>query len=345
MSVIERIPDPANFAHTYPPLFNYSGHYPHRGRDMKTNIPQNNVQHSPSPHGAGNGVFNPTFDVYDNGATYELHADLPGVDQNDIHIDFTEDNSLRVSGHKKQRQASEVNEDASDDAAISSEEESWLGMVNNIDAATTGPSPGARRTSVLDAQTYETPRENIDQWTAGRPKTNDTGRRSSITNAQARLQPAESIDAFSHHRTLSSQRREGRRTSIMNAATWEMPAENIDGATSAPRVKPAPAAQKFNFPRAVPEDNIDASTIGKARNTNIVVGPRPRSRRQSKQQNQPFLVSERSAGAFERTFRFPSPVVKDGVRVSLKDGVLTVLVTKNRPAGKTDRSKGGASLL
>lgn len=41
-----------------------------------------------------------------------------------------------------------------------------------------------------------------------------------------------------------------------------------------------------------------------------------------------YWVSERSIGQFHRTFNFPERVDQDGVRASLKDGILSVVVPK-----------------
>ncbi|KAL3466133.1 HSP20-like chaperone [Aspergillus heterothallicus] len=44
-----------------------------------------------------------------------------------------------------------------------------------------------------------------------------------------------------------------------------------------------------------------------------------------------YWVSERSVGEFQRTFSFPTRVDQDGVRASLKDGILSVIVPKAAP--------------
>ncbi|KAI5285976.1 hypothetical protein KEM54_000158 [Ascosphaera aggregata] len=41
-----------------------------------------------------------------------------------------------------------------------------------------------------------------------------------------------------------------------------------------------------------------------------------------------YWVSERSSGSFHRTFNFPARIDQDGVKASLKDGVLSVTVPK-----------------
>lgn len=43
--------------------------------------------------------FNPCFDIYETENTYELHGELPGVDRKDVIIEFTEPQTVVVSGH------------------------------------------------------------------------------------------------------------------------------------------------------------------------------------------------------------------------------------------------------
>lgn len=52
----------------------------------------------------------------------------------------------------------------------------------------------------------------------------------------------------------------------------------------------------------------------------------------SKQTNNfKYWVSERSVGEFHRSFNFPSRINQDGVKASLKNGVLSVVVPKAAP--------------
>lgn len=49
------------------------------------------------------------------------------------------------------------------------------------------------------------------------------------------------------------------------------------------------------------------------------------------QNNFKYWVSERSVGEFHRSFNFPSRIDQDGVKASLKNGVLSVVVPKAAP--------------
>jgi HSP20 family molecular chaperone IbpA len=40
----------------------------------------------------------PKFDVKETNSTYELHGELPGIDQKDINIEWTDNNTLTISG-------------------------------------------------------------------------------------------------------------------------------------------------------------------------------------------------------------------------------------------------------
>jgi len=43
--------------------------------------------------------FNPKFDARETNETYELHGELPGIDRDQINIQFTEPQILVISGH------------------------------------------------------------------------------------------------------------------------------------------------------------------------------------------------------------------------------------------------------
>lgn len=43
-------------------------------------------------------TFNPKFDVKEVGDNYELHGELPGVEQKDIEIEFSDDHTLSIKG-------------------------------------------------------------------------------------------------------------------------------------------------------------------------------------------------------------------------------------------------------
>jgi len=60
------------------------------------------------------------------------------------------------------------------------------------------------------------------------------------------------------------------------------------------------------------------------------------SSQQGGQNTHHILLSERLVGDFHRTFAFPSPVVEDGVKASLENGVLSLVVPK-KDAGSEER--------
>ncbi|RKF62154.1 30 kDa heat shock protein [Erysiphe neolycopersici] len=46
-------------------------------------------------------TFTPKFDVKEVADSYELHGELPGIDQKDIEIEFTDSSTLTISGHSE----------------------------------------------------------------------------------------------------------------------------------------------------------------------------------------------------------------------------------------------------
>lgn len=51
-----------------------------------------------TPTGAVLKTFNPKFDVKENPENYELHGELPGIEQKDVEIEFTDAHTLTVKG-------------------------------------------------------------------------------------------------------------------------------------------------------------------------------------------------------------------------------------------------------
>jgi HSP20 family protein len=144
-------------------------------------------------------AFSPKFDVIEEKDAYKLHGELPGLDQKDVSIEFTDSHTLVVKGHTETRY--ESSEPADED--------------------------------------------------------------------QKRIQNG------SHKATVEDE-----------------------------------SAEKSK------ETAMVASESGKK----DVVG--------SGQQKTKYWVSERSVGEFHRSFSFPSRVDQDGVKASLKQGVLTITVPK-----------------
>ncbi|KAF8849407.1 HSP20-like chaperone [Acephala macrosclerotiorum] len=71
-----------------------------------------------------------------------------------------------------------------------------------------------------------------------------------------------------------------------------------------------------------------------------------RHRTYSNEQSAPYnpsghrvLLSERLVGDFHRTFAFPSPVVEEGVKASLENGVLSLVVPKKEGGSEKERGR------
>jgi len=150
-------------------------------------------------------TFNPKFDVRETNEAYELHGELPGIDRDQINIQFTEPQTLVISGHVER------------------------------------------------------------SYTSGTP-------------------PAGLLEHSSSHR---------------------------------PTVEDAPADDdKSNGKPLAKSDAGQVKTVDD---------------KQQQQQQQPaykFWLSERSVGAFTRTFGFPTQVDQDAVKASLENGVLNITVPK-----------------
>lgn len=75
---------------------------------------------------------------------------------------------------------------------------------------------------------------------------------------------------------------------------------------------------------AVEGEGQDSTAVTKSADS----GTKQVSTKSSSAPSGKYWVSERSIGQFHRTFNFPERVDQDGVRASLKDGILSIVVPK-----------------
>jgi HSP20 family protein len=54
--------------------------------------------------------FAPRFDIKETKDAYELHGELPGIDQSDVNIEWTDDNTISISGHTEKTYESKSDE-------------------------------------------------------------------------------------------------------------------------------------------------------------------------------------------------------------------------------------------
>lgn len=52
--------------------------------------------------------FTPKFDIKENKSGYELHGELPGIDQKDVEIEFTDASTLTIKGRVEHSYSSET---------------------------------------------------------------------------------------------------------------------------------------------------------------------------------------------------------------------------------------------
>jgi HSP20 family protein len=153
--------------------------------------------------------FAPRFDVNETRETYELHGELPGIEQRNVNIEWADDNTLTISGETERR--------------------------------------------------YES---------------------TNATEAEEVTPDSTSEDPHAYH-------------------------------------KPT-----------VEDDTAEASTNDAAQ-PNTAVTKASDKNEVAKHSDQPrYWVTERSFGSFNRTFQFPSRVDHEGVKASMKNGVLTITVPK-----------------
>lgn len=164
--------------------------------------------------------FAPRFDVKEAQESYSLEGELPGIDQKDIQIEFTDEHTLRIKGRSER----------------------------HAESATPNPAAVEASEKVAAQEGTDTPVSDGDSLKSQQPTVED-----------------------------------------------EDASANSSGLTESSEVT-APAPRKETVKAETPKHQ--------------------------------YWVSERSVGAFERSFSFPSRVDQEEVKASLKNGILSIIVPK-----------------
>ena len=154
--------------------------------------------------------FTPKFDVKETKEAYELHGELPGVDQKNVNIEWTDNNTLTISGKHEH-----VREEGQRPTAIGGGEE------------------------------------------------------------QKKIESSNTKDDKAHQPTVE-----------------------------------------------------DESAESANKDTQLTTQPQQQEVAKREEPKHKYWVSERSVGSFHRSFAFPARVDQDGVKASLKNGILSIVVPK-----------------
>ena len=81
---------------SFTPLFRLLDDYDNYSREVSTQQGQGNRQ--ASRRAAALPAFTPKFDVKELEGSYELHGELPGIEKDNVNIEFTDDSTIVISG-------------------------------------------------------------------------------------------------------------------------------------------------------------------------------------------------------------------------------------------------------
>ncbi|OKL64338.1 hypothetical protein UA08_00020 [Talaromyces atroroseus] len=87
------------------------------------------------------------------------------------------------------------------------------------------------------------------------------------------------------------------------------------------------SSTKSNYHSPTVEDENETGDNTTTRSTNNVV-PKPAMKPQPAAATFKYWASERQIGNFQRTFTFPNRINQDGVKATLRDGILSITVPK-----------------
>lgn len=82
---------------SFTPLFRLLDDYDNYSREVSTQQGQGQ-QRQTSRRAPSLPAFTPKFDVKELEGSYELHGELPGIEKNNINIEFTDDSTIVISG-------------------------------------------------------------------------------------------------------------------------------------------------------------------------------------------------------------------------------------------------------
>jgi len=211
-------------------------------------------------------IYQPRFDVREIDGRYELRGEIPGVEQQDLSVEFSDAQTLVIRGRTTRETSNKPKE--------------------------------VRVKAEAEQQFQERPSPDI-----------------------AAVEPATAVedksDAMSTHSTGSYQK-----------ATVEDAIE--DGANQA-----APSSPGVATPTSSAADN----SVTTANAMSQIIPESTSAPKQTQQQestpSSQYWISERSVGEFQRTFNFSHRVDHDGVRATLRNGVLSIVVPKaSRPVSR-----------
>lgn len=110
-------------------------------------------------------TFQPRFDVREAKDSYELHGELPGIDQKDIAIEFTDESTLSIRGrterHEERGQPQAALEAQPEQPKLTDSSYHKATVEDETVTAMSGANPDAVETSpASDAQSVKTPSES-----------------------------------------------------------------------------------------------------------------------------------------------------------------------------------------
>lgn len=238
-------------------------------------------------------AFRAQFVVTQNDQGWQVDAELPGFEQDNINIELTDENTLKIAGNTTWGVKPQVDAQSITEATHSEEQSSEELSQRPEEQITEGPTEEKMEGITLEPAAELAPTEPAADESV-RPGTPDSDT-SSHKSYQATVED-DFEDLGPEASTLFS-------TPSALATPSELKGEEKT-------VEPAEPQETAEDPEvSVP--------------TNIAVVQQPQSEAPAQQQEE-----ERLHGSFNRTYRFPERIDASNVRASLKEGVLSITVPR-----------------
>jgi|SRR5690242_9851741 len=245
-------------------------------------------------------AFRAQFAVIQNEQGWQVDADLPGFEQENISIELTDENTLKIAGNTEWSVKPQTEVHAEADAEATPVEQSSTG---ETPAQTTEESADEKMEGITlepaaDLEPTAEAATDVAETESVRPGTPD-----SDTSSRKSYQPTVEDDF----------------EDLGPEASTLFPTPSTPATPSEPKGKEK-AVEPIERDETTEDPEVSIPT-------ETVVVPQPQLEVASQQQPEQE-EEERFRGSFERTYKFPERIDGSNVRASLKEGVLRITVPR-----------------